>query len=71
MDQLEPQQLPGTHPLDDGELPQQEPPVMGPGGDWGMENAAADICFSTLEPPHERQANVSEFLPIPTSSSLT
>lgn len=40
-------------------------------GRWGLtETAAADMSSSSLAPPHDRQARLSEFLPIPTKSSL-
>ncbi len=70
---VEPQHCPGVHPWADGEPPQHvEPPACAwPVGELLTEIAAADISFSSWDPPHEAQTRSSEFLPIPTRSSLT
>jgi hypothetical protein len=69
--QEEPQQLPGTHPLFDGLLPQQVEPVTWPEGSLLIEMFGADISCSIRDPPQDTQTMSSEFRPMPTRSSLT
>lgn len=68
----EPQHWPGVQPLLEGDPPQQvEPPPMGPGSVGLTEKEAADMSCSSLELPQLEQVRSSEFLPMPTISSLT
>jgi hypothetical protein len=66
-----PQQLPGTHPWEEGCEPQQVEPTGCSGGLSPMEIVEAEINSSSFDPPQDLQVNSSELRPIPTRSSLT